>query len=299
MLILIFLPLIIAIVYALKLKKGLYAGTLACCIGIAAGRIMYALAVQAVTGTDLISYYSPVALSDGEYSLRVPLVAAPRYTPAGGAPSAEGRAPLLDPRRHRPVNPVSITVRLRPGVALTGLSSRNHAVSTRNDPAGGKIVSLVGGEVPADRDFELIWRAAPSSAPTVGLFREHVAGGDYVLAQVTPPIAPRKGPPVPREIVFVIDNSGSMGGTSIRQAKAGLAYGLSRLKPGDRFNVVRFDHTLTVLFPDSVPADAAHLGQAQKFVAGLDAAPRGYRPCARPWPIRAPTTPATSARWCS
>ena len=57
MLILIFLPLIIAIVYALKLKKGLYAGTLACCIGIAAGMIMYALAVQAVTGTDLISYY--------------------------------------------------------------------------------------------------------------------------------------------------------------------------------------------------------------------------------------------------
>ncbi len=219
-----------------------------------------------------IEYQAPVALSDGEYSLRVPLVAAPRYTPAGGAPSAESGAPLLDPRRHRPVNPVSITVRLRPGFALTGLSSRNHAVSTRNDPAGGKIVSLVGGEVPADRDFELIWRAAPSSAPTVGLFREHVAGGDYVLAQVTPPIAPRKGPPVPREIVFVIDNSGSMGGTSIRQAKAGLAYGLSRLKPGDRFNVVRFDHTLTVLFPDSVPADAAHLGQAQKFVAGLDAA---------------------------
>ena len=57
MLILVFLPLVIAIVYALRLRKGLYAGTLACCIGIAAGMIMYALAVQAVTGTDLISFY--------------------------------------------------------------------------------------------------------------------------------------------------------------------------------------------------------------------------------------------------
>ena len=53
----------------------------------------------------------------------------------------------------------------------------------------------------------------------------------------------------------MIDNSGSMGGTSMVQAKASLLYALGRLKPADRFNVIRFDHTMDVLFADAVPAD--------------------------------------------
>jgi Ca-activated chloride channel family protein len=69
----------------------------------------------------------------------------------------------------------------------------------------------------------------------------------------------------------VIDNSGSMGGTSIAQAKASLTYALGRLRPGDRFNVIRFDDTMDVLFPASVPADDQHLGRAAAFVTALQA----------------------------
>jgi Ca-activated chloride channel homolog len=69
----------------------------------------------------------------------------------------------------------------------------------------------------------------------------------------------------------VIDNSGSMGGTSIIQAKASLTYALGRLQPNDRFNVIRFDHTMDVLFPASVPADRAHVGNATAFVGALRA----------------------------
>jgi Ca-activated chloride channel family protein len=111
------------------------------------------------------------------------------------------------------------------------------------------------------------------TTPSVGLFHEQVAGSDYLLAYVTPPLlndAEQK--PLPREVVFVIDNSGSMGGTSIAQAKAGLLYALSRLQPGDRFNVIRFDHTLGMLFADEVPADSEHLTQAKDFVTALQAA---------------------------
>jgi Ca-activated chloride channel family protein len=62
-----------------------------------------------------------------------------------------------------------------------------------------------------------------------------------------------------------------MGGTSIVQAKASLTFALSRLNPSDRFNVIRFDHTMDVLFPDTVPADADHVAQAKSFVARLEA----------------------------
>jgi len=135
-----------------------------------------------------------------------------------------------------------------------------------------RVIKLAEGPVPADRDFELTWTPAAVKAPSVGLFREHVGDADYLLAFVTPPSIERtEQKPLPREVIFVIDNSGSMGGTSIVQAKASLLYALGRLQPNDRFNVIRFDHTMDLLFPNSVPADREHLGNARSFVGALQA----------------------------
>ena len=108
--------------------------------------------------------------------------------------------------------------------------------------------------------------AAPGAAPSVGLFRETVGGSDYGLAIVSPPDAPKREHHVPREVIFVIDNSGSMGGQSILQAKASLQYALDRLDPSDRFNVIRFDDTMDVMFPDVVPASRENIANAKAGV---------------------------------
>ena len=80
-------------------------------------------------------------------------------------------------------------------------------------------------------------------------------GGDavYALLMLAPPLAEALAPR-PREVVFVIDTSGSMEGTSIRQARSALRQGLDFLDPADRFNLVRFDSEADLLFPESVPA---------------------------------------------
>ncbi|MDA9395799.1 membrane protein [Bradyrhizobium sp. CCBAU 45394] len=240
-----------------------------------------------------IEYQEPVHQSGNEYSLRVPLVVAPRYNPApivqsvdfrndgsgwGAAtsdpvPDRERISPtVLDPARNAPANPTSITVRLKAGFALGEVKSHHHSVKIESPDNATRIVALADGAVPADRDFELTWKPAAQKAPSVGLFREHVGDADYLLAFVTPPSAEQATQkPLPREVVFVIDNSGSMGGTSIVQAKASLLYALGRLQPADRFNVIRFDDTMDVLFPASVPADAAHVGEATSFVSALQA----------------------------
>jgi Ca-activated chloride channel family protein len=163
-------------------------------------------------------------------------------------------------------------VHLKAGFALGEVKSHHHNVKIESPDSATRVITLADGAVPADRDFELTWKPAAEKAPSVGLFREHVGDADYLLAFVTPPgaeQATRK--PLPREVVFVIDNSGSMGGTSIVQAKASLTYALGRLQPNDRFNVIRFDDTMDVLFPTSVPADAAHVGEATSFVSALQA----------------------------
>jgi len=239
-----------------------------------------------------IEYQEPVHQSGGVFSLRLPLVVAPRYNPAPVVqtvdlnPSGGGwgqitdpvpdrariEPPVLDPRTNPPINPVAITVRLQAGFPLGEVKSHHHPVTIEASGADTRVIRLADKVVPADRDFELTWTSAATAAPSVGLFRERVGDADYLLAFVTPPaLANAVQQPRPREMVFVIDNSGSMGGTSIRQAKASLLYGLAQLKPTDRFNVIRFDHTMDVLFADTVPADAEHLDQAKAFVSALEA----------------------------
>ncbi|KRQ97433.1 hypothetical protein CQ12_01775 [Bradyrhizobium jicamae] len=240
-----------------------------------------------------IEYQEPVAQSGGEFSLRVPMVVAPRYNPApvvqsvdfkpdgGGWGSAKSdpvpdrdriSPEVLDPATNAPVNPTRITVRLQAGFQLGEVRSHHHAIKTEKPDASTSIIRLAEGPVPADRDFELTWKPAAEKAPSVGLFREHVGDSDYLLAFVTPPaVEQAQQKPMPREVIFVIDNSGSMGGVSIIQAKASLIYALGRLQPADRFNVIRFDHTMDALFSSAVPADKEHIGRATSFVGALQA----------------------------
>ncbi|MDB5599645.1 MAG: marine proteobacterial sortase target protein [Xanthobacteraceae bacterium] len=238
-----------------------------------------------------LEYQEPVRQSGDQFSLRVPLVVAPRFNPApivqnvdlpaDGSGWSQGADPVpdrdritpkvLDPAVNAPTNPVSISVRLQAGFPLGEVKSHHHAVQTESPADDVRVLKLAEGPVPADRDFELTWKPAAAKAPSVGLFRERVGDADYLLAFVTPPAVEPTEKPSPREVVFVIDNSGSMGGTSMAQAKASLIYALGRLKPSDRFNVIRFDDTMDVMFPVTVPADPQNIGQAKGFVGALQA----------------------------
>ncbi len=178
-------------------------------------------------------------------------------------------APALDPDQHGKVNPVTIAVKLQAGFPLDEVKSAYHTVKVESQdagtPADTRLVKL-DGPVPADRDFQLSWTAKAGAAPSVGLFRERVGNDDYLLAFVTPPTAAQPAAPLPREMIFVIDNSGSMGGTSMRQAR-GLASAPQPAEAGRWLrNVIRFDDTTRTLFPDTVPADAGNVAAAQRFV---------------------------------
>jgi Ca-activated chloride channel family protein len=170
-----------------------------------------------------------------------------------------------------PINPVTVSVRLDPGFPVGTVESHTHEIEVKNAGPDTRLVTLKE-TAPADRDFELTWKPAASKAPNIGLFKEQIEGNAYVLAYITPPTVEDAAPRQNREVIFVIDNSGSMGGDSMRQAKASLDYALAHLKAGDRFNVIRFDNTMTRLFGDTRPADAENIAIARQFVGGLQAA---------------------------
>ncbi len=256
-----------------------------------------------------LEWQQTVPFADDRFSLRLPLVVAPRYNPKPIVQTVDLRgdgggwgevidpvpdrdritSPVLDPRESPPVNPVSLTVRLKAGFELGEVKSHHHDIEADGVSGSEQVVTLKDGAVPANRDFELTWQARPGKVPGVGLFHESVDGQDYILAFVTPPVVSdsaaggaaygkadesaggAEGQQPPREVVFVIDNSGSMGGTSIIQARASLIFGLERLGDNDRFNVIRFDNTFTQLFPRSVAATTGNRSRARAFVASLEA----------------------------
>lgn len=237
-----------------------------------------------------ITYQQTIPVSGETRMLRLPLVVAPRYNPTPAsvaAVSLDGvveaardpvpdRArispPVLDPLISRSTNPVAVTVRLRAGFAVGAVRSATHAISVTETSPEARTITLANGVAPADRDLELTWAPVPGRMPGLGLFRETVAGRTYLLAAVNPPAIEADTASRPaRDVIFVIDNSGSMSGASMRQAKAGLLAGLGRLTSQDRFNVIRFDDTWDALHPVPVPATPDALAEAERFVAALEA----------------------------
>ncbi|MBV1691240.1 marine proteobacterial sortase target protein [Novosphingobium sp. G106] len=231
-----------------------------------------------------IEYQAPVRQLGGEFALRLPLVVGARYVPphtlaspavgpdpAALADAAAVTAPIAAPSLADALNPVSITVHLAPGFAPANIISPYHRINVAEAGPMARTVTLAQGEEPADRDFELRWRSA-SADPTVGLFRQTLNGQQYLMAAITPPATQKIGKVPPREMVFVIDNSGSMGGTSMEAAKQSLEHALDTLRPEDSFNVIRFDDTMTQLFDHSMQASPDQIVLAKRFADGLEAA---------------------------
>jgi Ca-activated chloride channel homolog len=223
-----------------------------------------------------LHYVQRLGYDSGKFSLRFPLVVAPRFDPAGGvrhlvkqpvpdngdgmpAPLRAALPPVVVPVHNTeqapPLNPVALTVTLAAGMALNDAQSVSHKVDIANTGTGKRRVTLTGKTVPADRDFTLHWTPALAAEPLVAAFRETVGSHVFVTALVMPP-APQSTVrrTRSRDIVFILDRSGSMGGVSIRAARAALDTAIDRLGPQDRFNLIRFSNETDSLFDQAMQA---------------------------------------------
>jgi Ca-activated chloride channel family protein len=236
-----------------------------------------------------IEYQQTVRYDAGQFRLRFPMVVGPRYIPGaspamvatGGSGWAEDTDAVPDASRITPpardpsrglVNPVSLTIELNPGTALAQLEAPYHEIQVTALADGSYHIELAQGSVPADRDFELMWQPAAAEAPEATLLAEQSGDEVFALLMVMPPLAEAGAAfGIPREVVFVIDVSGSMHGASIEQAKAALRLALARLGPRDAFNVISFNHRTDSLFASAQPATVPNRQAADRYVGALRA----------------------------
>lgn len=218
-----------------------------------------------------LEYQEFVRYDMGIFRLRVPLVVAARYEPVPSLPMAERASPVRPATAPQIVRPVSLHATIDAGVPLIGVESPTHALDAQRGGDHRWAVRLLDDPVPADRDLELVWRPERSQAPVLARFEEEVDGERFAALLLLPPAPELTAGRLARELVIVLDTSGSMQGASIAQARRAVRVALTRLAPGDRFNVIRFSSDAEALFEASVPADRSTIESADRLVAGLEA----------------------------
>jgi Ca-activated chloride channel family protein len=241
-----------------------------------------------------LEYVQRVDYTAEGFSLRFPTTLTPRYMPGIPVQSGETLSPdpylgwalptdqvldadAISPRQHShpgsdqsPLNPVEITVSLDMGMPLARVESPYHDISLSRR-AGVYGIALANGVSEMDRDFVLEWQPVTGADPAAAFFAERVGGEYFGLLMLLPPTSGQHSPVASREIIFVVDTSGSMGGVSMEQARASLVGALRQLRPGDYFNVIEFNSSHRSLYRRPMPATPHHLQRAGEFVRQLHA----------------------------
>ena len=215
-----------------------------------------------------IEYLEDIRFDDGSFSIRFPMTLTPRYISGDVADASRITPPQV---RSSTGQRISLSASVHTGVPLEIIASRYHPVSVAEEN-DRYTVTLSGDDIAMDHDFELVWRPVRSVAPRAMVFKERVAGKSYYLLMVLPPDQEQVlRASMAREIIFIVDTSGSMHGVSIAQAKRALQLALEGLNANDLFNVIEFNSTTNALYPYSMPASTSNVREAADFVRRLKA----------------------------
>src|SRR5438132_4531293 len=211
------------------------------------------------------------------------MVVGPRYvpgTPAGAQNNANGNGfapdttqvpdasqitPQPVPEGMRAGHDVSIAVSLDAGVPIDALNSKTHEVTVDRPDGRRAVVHLKDQAAIPNKDFVLRYDVAGKKIEDALLTHSSDKGGFFTLI-LQPPDRVTAEDVTPKELVFVLDTSGSMSGFPIEKAKETMKLALDNLYPYDKFNLITFSGDEHILFPEPVPATKDNLAKAQAFL---------------------------------
>lgn len=252
--------------------------------------------------TITIEYSQTLAWEDGQYRFDFPTVVGPRYIP-GGADHEGGIEPVIERPRPRGdgnvVNPepakptdqvpdadritppvieegmraghdISIRVSLDAALPVRELKSEQHAVDVNylDDGQTRARIALHDQDVIPNRDFVLTWRTAQAKITDAVLAHTDERGKFFTLI-LQPPDRVRPAEIVPRELIFVLDTSGSMRGFPLDTSKSIMRRAIRSLRPRDRFNLITFAGNTAMLFEHAVANTEDNRDRALRFVDSL------------------------------
>jgi Ca-activated chloride channel family protein len=170
-----------------------------------------------------------------------------------------------------PLESVSISVQIHSSQAIRAVYSPTHTVSISRPDDNHAVVGYEANNVRPDADFALFYSVGESQAFHLLTYRDPTdptdPDGFFMLLMAPSPQSDVK--PLPKDLILVLDHSGSMEGEKIDQAKTALRFILAHLNPDDRFNVISFSTDLDSFASSLRPASEAP--QASSWVDQVSA----------------------------
>ncbi|MHA7772063.1 VIT and vWA domain-containing protein [Roseibium sp. M-1] len=184
----------------------------------------------------------------------------PAYPPVIGQNAPDE----VDPKR------VTLDLSLKAPMPVSALWSDTHALAVDGDAI--KSVRFKSGAAIDNKDFVLRYKLAAESEVTAGVSSHFEAerGGTLSLL-IEPPAMPVEDMIGKRELVFVLDTSGSMGGAPMDASKTFMKAAIESLRPVDTFRILRFSNSTSQFSRSSVLATRWNKAKALRFVSGLSA----------------------------
>jgi Ca-activated chloride channel family protein len=242
-----------------------------------------------------ISYVNLLKYDDGKYEFVFPMVVGPRYTPGGGysrpgergAPSPVSRiegnpgavsvvtdadriTPPITPPATRAGHDISLTVNLDAGLPLQDVTATSHEVNVNRNEEHRATVRLKSERTIPNKDFILRFGVAGEQIRTGVLAHAPEGKSGYFTLILQPPASTARPPISPKEMVFVIDQTGSQSGEPIRKSKETMRFCIENLNPGDTFQLIGFNTQVYPCFSQPVPVTPENVDRALKWLEPIE-----------------------------
>jgi len=163
----------------------------------------------------------------------------------------------------------SVSIELAANAPIKAIYSPTHEVEIKRHGNKKATVGFEAKGVTPGSDFKLYYQPK-SKGIAVNLITHRQGDGDgYFLLLASPGIDVDAGKIVEKDLVFVLDTSGSMAGNKLEQAKKAFQFCVANLNDGDRFEVIRFSTETEALFTGLKKANSANRKSAIDFIKDL------------------------------
>lgn len=169
----------------------------------------------------------------------------------------------------RPLEEVTIAVKIDSKVPVTNIYSPSHKVSVRKEGPNKVTLGFEEKNVKPDKDFIVYYSL---SSDDVGMsFLNYTDKEDsYFMLLAAPRYVEAKEKVINKNLVFVLDSSGSMSGKKILQTKEAARFIINHLNEKDHFSIIDFDDGVTLFSNRLVPANAENREKALKFISAVE-----------------------------
>nr|WP_290221925.1 VIT domain-containing protein [Trichocoleus desertorum] len=225
-----------------------------------------------------IRYSDSLKFEGGDYEFVFPMVVGPRYIPGNAignngdtdvVPDASRITPPVMKPGTRSGHDIGVTVEIDAGVPVQEVRSPSHKL--RVEPKGNITqVQLVAEDTIPNKDLILRYRVAGKETQATVLTQADEKGGHFA-AYLIPAVQYRSNEIVPKDVVFLMDTSGSQQGDPLAKSQELMRRFINGLNPNDTFSIIDFANTATQLSPAPLPNTPANRAKAIAYINQLDA----------------------------